>query len=352
MREGRMRAVVIARPGGPEVLEVREVAMPAPGPGELLVRVRAAGLNRADILQRLGRYPAPPGSPSDIPGLEYAGEVAALGPAPEGAAPRWRVGDRAMGLVGGGACAEYLVVHAETAIAVPEAWPGLHAADGAGSPRPERDALVLAAAVPEVFLTAYDALVLQLGLRAGESILIQAVSSGVGTAAVQLARAVGARTIGTSRSAAKLARALPLGLDVGVDTSREDVVEVVRRETGGRGVDVVLDLVGGPALDANLRALAPRGRMIVVGLTAGRSAPLDLGTVLSRRLTIVGTTLRSRPLEEKARLARAFERGVLPLFAAGRLRPVLDRAVPMARVADAHRDMEANTHFGKLVLVW
>jgi NADPH2:quinone reductase len=309
------------------------------------------GLNRADVLQRMGRYPAPPGSPADIPGLEYAGEVAALGPPAAGTAARWRIGERVMGLVGGGACAEFLVAHAATAIAVPDTWPGIPAA-GAPPAGPATDPLVLAAAVPEVFLTAFDALVLQLGLRAGETVLIHAVSSGVGTAAVQLARAVGARTIGTSRSAAKLDRARPLGLDVGVDTSRDDFVAVVRRETGGRGVEVVLDLVGGPVLDGNLHALAVRGRMIVVGLTAGRSAPLDLGTVLGRRLTIVGTTLRSRALEEKAALAEAFAREVLPLFAAGRLRPVLDRALPMTSVADAHREMEANAHFGKLVLVW
>jgi putative PIG3 family NAD(P)H quinone oxidoreductase len=338
-----MRAVVITRPGGPEVLEVRDAPKPVPGPGELLVRVRAAGLNRADVLQRQGRYPAPPGSPADIPGLEYAGEVAALGPlAPASeAADRsvpgraWAVGDRAMGIVGGGACAEYLLTPADAAIAVPEAWSLPHAA-----------------AVPEVFLTAYDALIRQLGLRQGDTVLIHAVTSGVGTAAVQLARAVGARTIGTSRSAEKLRRVAPLGLDVAVDSSREDFVDVVRRSTDGRGVDVVLDLVGGPVLAGNLAALAPRGRMIVVGLTAGRTAPLDLGTLLSKRLTIVGTALRSRTREEKAALVRVFEREVMPLFASGRLAPVLDRTYPMTDVAQAHRAMESDAHVGKLVLVW
>jgi NADPH2:quinone reductase len=326
-----VKAVVITRPGGPEVLALRDVAAPVPGSGEILVGVRAAGLNRADVLQRKGHYPAPPGSPADIPGLEYAGEVAALGPG----ASRWRVGDRVMGLVGGGACAERLVTPQDTAIAVPDGWPF-----------PD------AAAVPEVFLTAYDALVLQLGMHAGETVLIHAVSSGVGTAAVQLAHAWGARTIGTSRSAAKLERARPLGLDFAVDTSREDFVEAVRGATGGRGADVVLDLVGGPVFEGNLQALAPRGRMIVVGLTGGRSAPLDLGLVLNKRLTIIGTAMRSRTLEEKVAVARAFEREVMPLFAAGRLRPVLDRVFPMAQVAEAHRVMEANAHFGKLVLVW
>lgn len=336
-----MRAVVIPRPGGPEVLEVRDVARPEPGPGEVLVRVAAAGLNRADILQRKGHYPAPPGSPADIPGLEYAGEVAALGPPAR--APRWRVGDRVMGVVGGGACAEYLVAHADTALPVPAAWP-----DTAASVDP----LALAGAIPEAFLTAYDALVLQLGMKAGETVLVHAVASGVGTAALQLARARGARCIGTSRSAAKLARARALGLDVAIDSSREEFAGAVLRATEGRGVDVVLDLVGGPFLEGNLTALAPRGRMIVVGLTAGRTAPLDMGVVLTKRLTLVGTAMRSRALEEKVAVARAFEREVLPLFAAGRLRPVLDRIFPMAQVTEAHRVMEANDTFGKLVLVW
>ena len=326
-----MRAIVIGHSGGPEVLELRDVPAPGPGPGEILVRVRAVGLNRADILQRKGHYPAPPGVPADIPGLEYAGEVAALG---EGVT-RWKPGDRVMGLVAGGACAEFLVAHEDTAISAPAAWPYAEAA-----------------AVPEAFLTAYDAIIRQLHLAAGESVLIHAVSSGVGTAALQLAHAWGARTFGTSRSAEKLGRAVPLGLDVAIDSSREDFAEVVRRETGGRGVDVALDLVGGPALEGNLRALALRGRMIIVGLTAGRSAQLDMGLVLNKRLTIVGTALRSRSLEEKARLTGDFEREVMPLFAAGRLRPVLDRSFPMAEAAEAHRVMEANAHFGKLVLVW
>ena len=360
-----MRAVVITRFGGPEVLEVREVPLPQPGVGEVLVRVHAVGLNRADILQRKGHYPAPPGVAADIPGLEFAGEVAALGastspvPTSPPGVRRWSVGDRVMGLVAGGACAEFLVAHGDTLLEVPGDWPA--AAGHGGAPSRvaataatgrEPDPLVRAAAIPEAFLTAFDALVRQMHLAAGESVLIHAVSSGVGTAAVQLAHAWGARTFGTSRSTEKLGRAAPLGLDVAIDTSREDFADVVKRETGGRGVDVVLDLVGGPALAGNLEALAPRGRMIVVGLTAGRTAPLDLGLVLSKRLTIVGTALRSRTLEEKAALARDFEREVMPLFASGRVAPVLDRVFPMAEVAEAHRGMEANAHFGKLVLVW
>ena len=352
-----MRAVVIARPGGPEVLELREVPVPQPGPGEVLVRVHAAGLNRADILQRKGHYPAPPGVPADIPGLEYAGEVAALGSSASSAASAagrgWVVGDRVMGLVAGGACAEFLVAHGDTLLAVADDWPGSTGTSGV-SPAIDREAdqLVTAAAIPEVFVTAYDALVRQMHLVAGESVLIHAVSSGVGTAAVQLAHAWEARTFGTSRSAAKLARAVPLGLDVAIDTSREDFAAVVKRETGGRGVDVVLDLVGGPALAGNLDALAPRGRMIVVGLTAGRTAPLDLGLVLTKRLTIVGTALRNRSPGEKAALTRDFAREVMPLFASGRVAPVLDRVFPMAEVGEAQRRMETNLHFGKIVLAW
>jgi len=332
-----MRAVVITRPGGPEVLELRDVPAPEAGPGEILVRVRAVGLNRADVLQRKGHYPAPEGVPSDIPGLEYAGEVVASGPIDPGFPDTRHLtpGTGVMGLVAGGACAEYLVAPAVTAIAVPSGW-GWEAA----------------AAVPEVFLTAYDALVRQMRLAAGETVLVHAVSSGVGTAAVQLVKAWGACCLGTSRSADKLARALALGLDAAIDTSREDVAEAVRRETGGGGVDLVLDLVGGPLFEGSVKALANGGRMIVVGLTGGRSAPLDLGALLNKRLTIVGTTLRSRPTAEKAVLARDFEREVLPLFGAGRLRPVLDRTFPMAEVAEAHRVMEANEHFGKLVLAW
>lgn len=326
-----MKAVVIARAGGPEVLELREVPAPRPGVREILVRIRAAGINRADILQRLGLYPPPAGAVSDVPGLEYAGEVAGLGMG----ASAWKVGDRVMGLVPAGAYAELAAVNEAVAIGVPA---GL--------------TLEAAAAVPEAFITAHDALFGQMGLRSGESVLIQAVGSGVGTAAVQLAKAFGARTLGTSRKPAKLARARDLGLDVAIDSSREDVAEVVKRQTEGRGVDVVLDLVGGPALAGSIAALARGGRMIVVGLTGGRSAPIDLGAVLSKRLTIVGTVLRARTIEEKIAVTRAFARQVLPLLGAGMVRPVLERSYPMADAAEAHRHLESDAVFGKLVLRW
>ncbi|MDO8666931.1 MAG: zinc-binding dehydrogenase, partial [Gemmatimonadales bacterium] len=245
-----MRAIFIAKAGGPEVLELRDAEKPAPAEGEVLVRVHAAGVNRADVLQRMGKYPAPPGVPADIPGLEYAGEVTALG----AGVTRWKAGDRLMGLVAGGAYAEFVVTHEDTALAIPRGW----TYDAAG-------------AVPEVFLTAYDALIRQVNLAAGDVVLIHAVGSGVGTAALQIAKAFGATVIGTSRSAAKLKSALPLGLDVAVDTSRERFGDAVARATAGRGVDVVLDLIGGALFNETLATLTDRGRLILVGLTAGRS---------------------------------------------------------------------------------
>jgi NADPH2:quinone reductase len=324
-----VKAVVITTAGGPEVLQLREVATPRPGAGEILVRVHAAGVNRADVLQRQGQYPPPPGAPADIPGLEYAGEVAELG----AGADAWRVGDRVMGLVPAGGYAELLTVHEAVALRIPASW-----------------SFDQAAAVPEAFITAHDALFRQMQLRAGESVLIHAVGSGVGTAAVQLAKAFHARTLGTSRTASKLERARALGLEVGIDSSKEDFAEVVKRSTDGQGVDVVFDLVGGPVLAGSIQALARGGRMIVVGLTGGRSAPIDLGAVLSKRLTIVGTVLRARTLKEKIAVTAAFAAEVLPLLEAGMIRPVVERSYPLADAAEAHRRLESDAVFGKLVL--
>lgn len=324
-----MKAVVITRPGGPEVLELREIATPQPAAGEILVRVRAAGVNRADVLQRMGQYPPPAGAIADVPGMEFAGEVAALGMGSSG----WKAGDRVMGLVPAGGYAEYVAVHEAVALRMPAAW-----------------SFAQAAAVPEAFITAHDALFRQMRLRAGERVLIHAVGSGVGTAALQLAKAFGARTFGTSRSAEKLELARALGLEVGIDSSREDFAQVVRQRTGGGGVDVVLDLVGGPVLAGSLQALARGGRMIVVGLTGGRTAPIDLGIVLSKRLTIVGTVLRARTLEEKIAVTSHFMRDVQPLFEGGIVKPVVARSLPLADAAEAHRLLESNAVFGKLVL--
>jgi putative PIG3 family NAD(P)H quinone oxidoreductase len=324
-----MRAIVIDGKGGTDVLSVRDVPEPSAGPGQVLVRVRAAGVNRADVLQRRGFYPAPAGAPASIPGLEYAGEVAAVGPG----AGRLGVGDRVMGIVAGGAQAELLVVHEREAVRIPDA---LSFED--------------AAAVPEVFMTAWDAAFLQAGLCAGEILLVPAVGSGVGTAALQLAKAAGARVIGTSRTPWKLDKARELGLDVALDGSAPGLADAIRRATGGAGVDVVLDLLGGPALPVHLRALRQGGTLVCVGLLAGAVAELPLGVLLASRLRVLGTVLRSRPLEEKIALARDFERHVVPLLEAGRVAPVVAGVLPLADVATAHARMEADDTFGSLVL--
>jgi NADPH:quinone reductase len=326
-----MRAIVNTRPGGPEVLGEEARPVPEPGPSEIRVRVRASALNRADLLQRRGGYPAPPGAPEDVPGLEFAGEVDAVGPG----AGLWAVGNRVMGIVGGGGHAEYLCLHEREAIRVPHDL-----------------SLEEAAAIPEVFLTAYDAVFRQLDVQVGERLLIHAAGSGVGTAAIQLASAGGVFTLGTSRTAGKLERARELGLGVGIDASREDWAARVEEETGREGVHAVLDLVGGDYVPDDLRVLALRGRLIVVGTVAGSRAELNLGMLLRKRLRIIGTVLRSRPLEEKIALARDFSTSVLPLFASGRIRPVVEHVLPFSRIAEAHRLMEENRNFGKIVLTW
>lgn len=327
-----MRAIVITTPGGPDVLERRDRPVPEPGTRELRVRVHATALNRADLLQRRGRYAAPPGSPADVPGLEYAGVVDAVGPG----TTRWSEGDRVMGLVGGGGYSEAVIAHEREAVRIPDAL-----------------SFEEAAAVPEAFVTAHDALFTRVDLALGERLLIHAVGSGVGLAGLQLAKAAGATVFGTSRTPEKLRRAVDeFGLDVAIDASDGDFAAALRQATGGEGVHAILDLVGGAYLAGNVDALTTLGRMVVVGLVSGRSAEADLGALLRKRLTIVGTALRSRPLEEKIAAMRAFARHVLPLLADARVRPVIDRVMPFAEVRDAHRLMEANENFGKIVLSW
>jgi putative PIG3 family NAD(P)H quinone oxidoreductase len=333
-----MRAIVIARPGGPEVLELRDVAAPVPAAEQVLVRVRATALNRADLLQRRGAYPAPPGAPADVPGLEYAGEVAALGPG----ARELREGDRVMGLVGGGGYAEYVTVHERTAVRVPAAlgW-------------------AEAAAVPEAFITAHDALV-QGAARPGETVLVHAAASGVGLAAVQLARAMGLRALGTARTAAKLDAVRGHGaqatLAVPAETARDEPAlrtllgEFVRAGTSGRGADVVVDLVGGPYVNASLHAMAERGRLVLVGLVAGRSGTVDFARVLAARLALRGTVMRARPIEERIATARRFAAEVGPWLADGTVRPTIDRVLPLEAAADAHRALESDATTGKVVL--
>lgn len=324
-----MRAIVIREPGGPEVLEMREVPAPVPSRGEVRVRVRAAAVNRADLLQRMGRHPAPPGAPRDIPGLEFAGEVDGVGDDVQELA----LGDRVMGVVGGGAYAEQVTAHERTLARIPE---GMAFSD--------------AAAIPEAFLTAWDAMVAQARLTSGETVLVHAAGSGVGTAAVQIARAIGARAIGTVRTPHKLGRARELGLQDGIVVEGARFADEVMSRTEDRGVDVVLELVGGAYVAQDLQCLAPRGRVIVVGSMAGRAVELDLGVLMQKRAEVRGTVLRVRPLEEKILAGQALARHLVPLFASGALRSVVDRVLPLARAADAHRLMQNNDAFGKLVL--
>lgn len=326
-----MRAVIYEGAGGPEVITIGEVPKPEVRPDHIRVRVHAAGLNRADLIQRRGQYPAPPGWPANIPGLEYAGEVEAVRPG----VTRWQVGDRVMGLVGGGAQAEFVVVHQDEALRIPEGM-----------------AYAEAAAIPEAFLTAYDALVTRGRLQSGERVLIHAVGSGVGTAATQIAKLLGATVLGTSRSGDKLARALVYGLDIGIDTSRTGF-----RDACGEPVHVVLDVLGGPSFADNLAVLAPRGRLVMLGFLAGSSTEADLGPILRKRLEIIGTVMRTRGLEERIPLVRAFAERMLPLFQpraeqGAPLRPVLERTYGMDQLADAHRVMEGNATFGKIVVAW
>jgi NADPH2:quinone reductase len=327
-----MRALRVVSHEGAGRLEVSEVERPRATADRVLVRVAAAGLNRADLLQKRGRYPAPPGAPADIPGLEFAGTVEAVG---DEARAR-RVGQRVFGITGGGAQAEYVVVPESHVAEIPE---GLD--------------FTPAAAVPEVFITAHDALFARASLRTGERVLVHAAGSGVGTAAVQLARAAGAGAIyGTARTAEKLERLREFGLDEGAAVGGEPRVisEAVRAWTRGAGVNVVLDLVGASYLAANLEALAPRGRLVLVGTMGGASAPLDFGAVMGKRLTVVGTVLRARSVEEKARAVRRFAAEVVPLFARGRLRPVLDSAYDLEDFEAAYARLESNATFGKVVL--
>jgi NADPH2:quinone reductase len=323
-----MRAVVITHPGGPEVLAVQEVATPEPIGEQVRVRIHAAGLNRADLLQRAGSYAAPPGSAAEIPGLEFAGEVDAVGPL----AHRWRPGQRVMGLTGGGGQAEHIVIHEGLLVEIPENLD-----------------FVQAAGIPEVFITAYDALFTQAGLKMGERVLIHAAGSGVGTAAIQLAHAAGAITFGTSRTPGKLEQAKPLGLDYAL--SDQNFAAEVKRLTNGEEVHVVLDFVGANYMAQNLDALGSWGRMVFLATLSGAQANVNLQVVMSKRLQIRGSTLRSRTLEEKLSAVRLFATHVVPLLASGKVKPVIEQTYPMHEIAQAHIKMGENKNFGKLVIV-
>jgi NADPH:quinone reductase len=331
-----MRAVVITAHGGVDGIGVLELESPPPPVADRVrVRVHAAGLNRADILQRRGSYPSPPGYPQNIPGLEFAGEVDEIGDAVRA----WKIGDRVFGITAGGAQAELVVVPESNLARIPAVldW-------------------VQAGAMPETFITAHDALFTRAGLHMGERVLVHAAASGVGTAAVQLAHVAGATVYGTSRSADKLQRMrdLNLGLDesIAVADIPAKFVEAVQSWTAGSGVDVILDLVGGNYFPANIEALASRGRIICVGTTAGAKSEIDLGLIMRKRAAIIGTMLRSRSIEEKAEATRLFASSVLPLVSRGAIRPVIDRVYPVDEIRDAHKRMESNVSFGKIVLTF
>jgi putative PIG3 family NAD(P)H quinone oxidoreductase len=324
-----MRAAVITAPGGPEVFALQELEDPRPGLDEVLVAVHATALNRADLMQRRGRYPGPPGTRDDVPGLEMAGVVIEAG----ARVTAWKPGDRVLALLNGGGYGSRVVVHERMLMAIP---PNL--------------SFEQAASIPEVFLTAFDAVFLQCGLQPGEALLVHAVGSGVGTAAVQMASVAGCRVFGTAGSDEKLSKAAELGLNVGVNYHEEDFAEVVAARTEGRGVDVILDVIGADYWPRNLRSLALRGRMVLVGTMSGAKLDADLGMLMQKRLRVHGTVLRSRPLEEKAALTQEFARRILPLFASERIVPVIDRVFPLEEVAEAHRFMESNANFGKIVL--
>ncbi|WP_093838568.1 NAD(P)H-quinone oxidoreductase [Streptomyces aidingensis] len=323
-----MHAITIAEPGGPEVLVWTEVPEPVAGPGEVLVEVAASAVNRADVLQRRGFYDPPPGV-SPYPGLECAGTVAAVGEGVVGLRP----GDRVCALLAGGGYAERVAVPAAQVLPVP---------DGLDLPT--------AAALPEVTCTVWSNVFRTAGLRPGETLLVHGGASGIGTMAVQLAKVAGARVAVTAGSAEKLARCAELGADVLINYREQDFVAEVRAATDGRGADVVLDIIGAKYLARNVEVLAPNGRIVVIGLQGGVRAELDLGALLARRGTVAATSLRARPVAEKGAIVAAVREHVWPLLADGRVRPVIDRRVPMARAAEAHRIMESGVHVGKIVL--
>ena len=327
-----MQAIEIAEPGPADVLRLVERPRPAVGPGEVLVRVTAAGVNRPDVLQRLGRYTPPPGV-SDIPGLEIAGHIVDLVPPARPTLARWHRGDLVCALVAGGGYAEYCAVPVEQCMAVPE---GL--------------SLVEAAALPETFCTVWTNVFERGDLHAGESLLVHGGSSGIGTTAIQLARAFGARVFTTAGSAEKCEACRRLGAELAVDYRTEDWSAAIRSATDGRGVDVILDMVGGDYVARNVDLLADDGRLVQIAFLKSSKTELDLMQVMRRRLTITGSTLRPRSVSEKGAIARALEAKVWPLLAARTVHPVIHAAFPLARAADAHRLMESSEHIGKIVL--
>jgi putative PIG3 family NAD(P)H quinone oxidoreductase len=324
-----VKAVVVSEPGGPEKLQLVDLPDPVPGPGQVAIEIHASALNRADLLQRRGSYPPPPGT-TDILGLECAGVVSELGPGTSGSV---RIGDRVMVLLGGGGYAERVVVPEALTMKIP---------DGLG--------FESAAAIPEAFLTAREALFVAGSTRRNESVLIHAAAGGVGSAAVQLARAHGARIFATAGGATKGDWVRALGADRVIDYKTQDFAAVIKAETQGRGVDVILDFIGAAYAEQHAACLAPLGRQVLVGVMGGAQASVNLARLLQRRQSLIGVVMRSRSVEEKIELTRAFVRLSLPLFADGRLKPLVDSVFPLSDVARAHQRMEANENLGKIVL--
>jgi putative PIG3 family NAD(P)H quinone oxidoreductase len=324
-----MKAIQIARPGGPEVLEWADAPDPEPGPGEILVDVAASAVNRGDLLQRRGQYPPPPGA-SEILGMECSGRVAALGDG----VTEWQVGDEVCALLSGGGYAERVTVPAVQALPVPKGMD-----------------VVTAAGLPETVCTVWVNVFMTAALQPRETLLVHGGAGGIGTTAIQLAKAVDARVIATAGSAEKVARCRELGADAAVDYRSEDFVARVDQITGGHGADVILDVMGASYLDRNLNALATRGRLVVVGLQGGTRAELDLGKLMQKRGAIIATNLRPRPVAEKGAILASVREHVWPLIEDGRLTVVSDARFPMAQAADAHRLLESSGHVGKVLLV-
>ena len=322
-----MQAIVVKNAGGPEVLELAERPIPDITASEVLIRVKAVGVNRADILQRKGMYPPPPGASPDVLGLEYAGVVEKIG----ANVSLYKVGDRVFGLSGGGTYQDYLSMH-ERLVA----------------PIPEKLTFVEAAAIPEAFITAFDALVLQDGLTSGKTVLITAVASGVGLAAVQITTSFGARVIGTSRTAEKLVRAREYGLEESIVASDGLFADKVNDTAGG--ADIIIELVAGDYVVEDLKCVKYKGRIVIVGMLKGNKATLPLGLLVSKRVQLIGTSLRARPLEEKIYVMQAFIDQIIPRIKSGHLRPTVDKIFPLSRAGEAHAYMESDASFGKIIL--
>jgi putative PIG3 family NAD(P)H quinone oxidoreductase len=327
-----LTAIEIQGFGGPEVLRPVERPTPTPGADEVLIRVRAAGVNRPDILQRLGKYPPPPGA-SDVPGLEVSGTVEACGPASDDDTVRWHPGDEVCALLAGGGYAEFATVPSRQCLPVPAAMD-----------------VVVAAAIPETYFTVWTNLFQRGHLRTADVVLVHGGASGIGTTAIQLAKAFGATVFATAGSDEKCAACERLGAAAAINYRTADFADSVARLTSGRGVDIILDIVGGEYFERNLRALAIDGRLVQIGLLGGARSHIDLGMVMRRRLTLTGSTLRNRSVEEKAAIARDLEQHVWPLLASAAVSPVIDRTLPLAKAAEAHRLLEDGEVIGKIVL--